>query len=270
MHITCHLHHASAATTPLVPRYTPLQYPASPSLCCPLVSFSAAAAVAAVAAAAFMSTSNALGHTLDYTALERANLDTCLEYMKYAMSTPATTASLLPLPTTTTRTHSSRLWPFPCPSSCRIAYDPKRASAAAVSHLCAPSSRFIGQSTFPKAHSVPDYAEVHGEVMRSISDLQLQRYDVMMAKGDLVTLRYTASGSHTGEPWHGVAGNGAKATWHAVVIFELQQGKIATMFKEWDKVNRIRCTSTPAHATQRCTSAHPLRLLCRAVSGVRR
>ena len=198
-----------------------------------------------------MSTSEALGHNLDYTALERANLDVCLEYMKSLSS--ERTHSLIALLSSHhhSASPSSPLAPVrrrcspPSPSVisrcrgcalCRIAYDPKRASASAVSALCTPSSRFIGQSTFPKAHSVPDYAEVHGEVMKSISDLVLQRYDVAMAKGDLVTLRYTASGTHSGEPWHGVAGNGAKATWHAVVIFELQQGKISTMYKEWDKV----------------------------------
>jgi hypothetical protein len=139
-----------------------------------------------------MSTSHALGVSLEYTEEEKRNIALCQEYMS-------------------------------------IAYDPQRASAAAVSHLCTSSSEFIGQSTFPAAESVPDYAEVHAEVMKSINDLKLLQYDVVIAKQNLVTLRYTASGSHSGQPWHGVAGNGQKATWHAVVIFEIdaKQGKIS-------------------------------------------
>jgi len=147
-----------------------------------------------------MSTANAIGANLDYTQEEKKNIDLCLEYMK-------------------------------------IAYDPKQASAANVSHLCTSDSKFIGQSTFPKANTVPEYAEVHGEVMKSINDLSLSKYDVVLCKGNVVTLRYTASGRHSGEAWHGVAGNGAKATWHACMIFEVEQksNKIKTMYKEWDK-----------------------------------
>ena len=143
-----------------------------------------------------MSTAHALGAALSYTDEEKANIATCTEYMA-------------------------------------IAYDPRRASAKSVAHLCTSDSQFIGQSTFSKASTVPEYAEVHSEVMRSISDLSLHQYDCVVAKGNMVVLRYTASGSHSGEPWHGVAGNGAKATWHAAVIFELEQrtGKIARMFK---------------------------------------
>ena len=139
-----------------------------------------------------MSTSNTLGAALNYTEQERKNIQLCREYMT-------------------------------------IAYDPERASADAVSHLCTSTSTFIGQSTFPKASTVPEYAAVHREVMDSIHDLKLLQYDWIVAKDNFVTLRYTATGSHTGQPWHGVAGNGAKATWHAAMFFEIdeKQGKIS-------------------------------------------
>jgi hypothetical protein len=58
-----------------------------------------------------------------------------------------------------------------------------------------------------------------------------------------VTLRYTATGSHTGQPWHGVAGNGAKATWHAAMFFEIDEAQ--------GKISKVRGTPH-AHCT-RCT-----------------
>ena len=139
-----------------------------------------------------MSTSHTLGANLRYTEQEQKNIKLCQQYMT-------------------------------------IAYDPQRASAEAVAHLCTTDSTFVGQSTFPKANTVPEYAAVHREVMDSIHDLRLLQYDWIVAKDNYVSLRYTATGSHTGQPWHGVAGNGAKATWHAAMFFEIdeQQGKIS-------------------------------------------
>eukprot|EP01117_Protostelium_nocturnum_P010469 TRINITY_DN3769_c0_g1_i1.p1 TRINITY_DN3769_c0_g1~~TRINITY_DN3769_c0_g1_i1.p1 ORF type:complete len:174 (+),score=42.05 TRINITY_DN3769_c0_g1_i1:64-585(+) len=145
-----------------------------------------------------MSTENAIGINANYTEEENKNIKICLEYMK-------------------------------------IAYDPKQATAKNVAHLCTNDSKFIGQSTFPLASTVPEYSEVHGQVMKSISSLKLEKYNLVSAKEKVVTLRYTASGTFDGQEWHGVKANNKSATWHAAVIFELEGGKIKTMFKEWDK-----------------------------------
>ena len=162
-----------------------------------------------------MSTAHTLGASLQYSEQEQKNIALCKEYMT-------------------------------------IAYDPERASADAVAHLCTANSVFVGQSTFPKASTVPEYAAVHREVMDSVHDLKLLQYDWIVAKDNLVSLRYTAAGSHTGKPWHGVAGNGAKATWHAAMFFEIDQaqGKIS-------KVSRRPAQhSTPTHrATHRAARA---------------
>ena len=55
-----------------------------------------------------------------------------------------------------------------------ISYDPRpqRASADAVKHLCAPGDRFIAPSTFPNVHTLEEYAEDHGELMKQLNDLQ--------------------------------------------------------------------------------------------------
>ncbi len=47
-----------------------------------------------------------------------------------------------------------------------ISYDPKRASADAVKHLCAPGNTFIAPTTFPNVHTLEEYAEDHGKLMK--------------------------------------------------------------------------------------------------------
>jgi len=155
-----------------------------------------------------VSEQHTLGIALNYTDAERENIKQCLDFMK-------------------------------------IAYDPKRSSSDAVKHLCTKDSEFVGQSTFPKCKTVLDYAEIHGEIMKSISDLKILQYDAIICKTNMVCLRYTAQGSHSGEALHGVKGNGKHAIWHAAVIFELKLGKIHKMWKEWDKALMFRQLEFP-------------------------
>ena len=163
-----------------------------------------------------MSTANTLGASLQYSEQERNNIALCKEYMA-------------------------------------IAYDPKRASADAVAPLCTADSVFVGQSTFPKARTVPEYAAVHREVMDSVHDLKLLQYDWIVAKDNVVALRYTAAGSHTGQPWHGVAGDGAKATWHAAMFFEVDQaqGKISKVSATHSTAHRHTARHAPSDASTR-------------------
>ena len=44
-----------------------------------------------------MSTANAIGYDSDYTADEKRNIDTCLEYMKSAIALPRSLTVLTPL-----------------------------------------------------------------------------------------------------------------------------------------------------------------------------
>ena len=53
----------------------------------------------------------------------------------------------------------------------QIAYDPKRANAEAVEHLCASNNRFIAPTTFPNVHTLKEYAQEHGEIMKQVNDL---------------------------------------------------------------------------------------------------
>jgi predicted ester cyclase len=120
----------------------------------------------------------------------------------------------------------------------RLAYSPKEnKGASTVAHLCHDDAYFIAPSTFPTAHSPQDYAESHSHVMSSVSDLRIDSYDQIFAKNGHVLLRYSASGSHCGEPHNGIKATGNKASWHAAAIFEVEGGKIKGWTKEWDKLD---------------------------------
>jgi predicted ester cyclase len=117
-----------------------------------------------------------------------------------------------------------------------IAYDPKRASAKAVAHLCAPNNRFVGPSTFPEVHTLEEYAEDHANVMKSIDDLHFVSFDCFFAAGDRVCLRYTAEGTHQGAPHGNLAPTGRTARWSAAAIFRVENGKLVEFIKDWNKL----------------------------------
>ncbi|KAL4425360.1 hypothetical protein ABPG75_009376 [Micractinium tetrahymenae] len=122
-----------------------------------------------------------------------------------------------------------------------VAYDPARASAAAVQHLVAPDSRFIAPTTFPEIKDCLQYAQDHGELMKSVSDLRITSFDVQFAKGSWVCLRYSAEGSHSGAPHKGIPATHKRARWSAAAIFELtpdgKSSTIKTFWKDWDKLS---------------------------------
>jgi predicted ester cyclase len=117
-----------------------------------------------------------------------------------------------------------------------ISYDPRRASAEAVSHLCAPHNTFIAPTTFPDVHTLEQYAEEHGKLMKQVNDLHLISFDVLFAKGHWVCLRYTAEGSHSGEPHGAIPPSGKKARWTAAGLFRVENDKLAEFIKEWNKL----------------------------------
>lgn len=82
-----------------------------------------------------------------------------------------------------------------------------------------------------------DYADSHAKVMSAIADLHIITYDIVFAKDGHVLLRYSAEGSHCGQPHNGIEPTGKKAKWTAAAIFEVRDGKIYSFTKEWDKLN---------------------------------
>ena len=82
-----------------------------------------------------------------------------------------------------------------------------------------------------------DYADSHAKVMSAIADLHIISYDIVFAKDGHVLLRYSAEGSHCGQPHNGIEPSGRKAQWTASAIFEVKEGKVHSFTKEWDKLN---------------------------------
>ena len=82
-----------------------------------------------------------------------------------------------------------------------------------------------------------DYADSHAKVMSAIADLHIVSYDIVFAKDGHVLLRYSAEGSHCGQPHNGIEPSGKKAKWTAATIFEVRDGKVYSFTKEWDKLN---------------------------------
>lgn len=119
----------------------------------------------------------------------------------------------------------------------KISYDPQRASAQAVAHLCAKNNRFIASTTFPGVYTLEQYAEEHGKVMQEINDLHFIKFDVLFAKDDRVCLRYSAEGTHGGKPHGNIPASGKKAQWTASAIFKLEEGKIVEFIKDWNKLS---------------------------------
>ena len=73
--------------------------------------------------------------------------------------------------------------------------------------------------------------------MSAIADLHIISYDIVFAKDGHVLLRYSAEGSHCGQPHNGIEASGKKAKWSAAAIFEVKDGKVHSFTKEWDKLN---------------------------------
>jgi hypothetical protein len=73
--------------------------------------------------------------------------------------------------------------------------------------------------------------------MASVADLHIKSYDVVFAKGGYVYMRYSAEGSHCGEPHNGIKATGNKASWTAAAIFDVRIRKVYSFIKDWDRLS---------------------------------
>jgi predicted ester cyclase len=135
-----------------------------------------------------------------------------------------------------------------------IAYDPKRASASAVAHLCAPDNKFIAPTTFPEVNTLEEYAEDHAKIMQQVNDLHIVSFDVLFAKEDRVCIRYTAEGSHSGAPHGKISPTGKKAQWTASALFKVENGKLSEFIKDWNKLSMWEQLGWPI---EQDSAAHP-------------
>jgi steroid delta-isomerase-like uncharacterized protein len=68
-------------------------------------------------------------------------------------------------------------------------------------------------------------------------DIQ-ETMDEVISTGDTVVVRWTATGTHTGE-FQGYAPTGKTATWTGINIFEIECGRIARVVTELDALSRL-------------------------------
>jgi hypothetical protein len=128
------------------------------------------------------------------------------------MSSNASSARMPPARMTTPQTPSEETNISLVKEYMRIAYSPtENHGRQSVAHLCLDDAWFWAPTTFPGVESPQEYAESHSQVMASIADLHIVCYDQVFAKDGHVLLRYTAEGSHCGEPHDGIEKSGKKA-----------------------------------------------------------
>jgi steroid delta-isomerase-like uncharacterized protein len=71
--------------------------------------------------------------------------------------------------------------------------------------------------------------------------------DLLLAEGDLVAGRWTASGTNTG-PWAGLAATGEHATFSGVNIFRVRDGKVVEIWNHRDDLGFAQQLGAPVYA----------------------
>ena len=108
-----------------------------------------------------------------------------------------------------------------------------KGNLAAIDELIASDFVF----NYPSAGVAPDregYKRTVAELSGPCSDIQCSTDDVV-AEGDKVVVRWTWSGTHTGEFW-GVAATGKRITITGISILRIAEGKIV---EEWGEMDNL-------------------------------
>ena len=91
---------------------------------------------------------------------------------------------------------------------------------------------------YPETLDVAGVASMMDDFLGAFPDLSYS-FDLMLADGDFVVERYTATGTQSG-PLGSLAPTGRKATWTGVNIFRLDCGRIVEVWSEVDALSRNR------------------------------
>lgn len=92
---------------------------------------------------------------------------------------------------------------------------------------------------------ITDFLDRHFEVFPDYSGTT----EAMVAEGDTVTVRYTVSGTHSGE-YLNVEPTGNEAEWSGIAMYELDDGQIAEFWLEEDRLGlleQLEAVDPPAH-----------------------
>lgn len=120
----------------------------------------------------------------------------------------------------------------------------KNKGAQSVRHLCLRDTWFWSPNTFPGCKTPLDYADAHKEIIESVTDMRILHYDQAWAKDGHVLLRFSAEGTHNGKPYKGIEKSDPpkRAKWGAAAIFEMQDGLVKSLMKDWDqKTMQVSC-----------------------------
>jgi steroid delta-isomerase-like uncharacterized protein len=101
------------------------------------------------------------------------------------------------------------------------------------------------------------HEELHGfEEIRTFLETHFETFpdysgttDAMIAEGDTVAVRYTVSGTHTGE-YRDVEPTGNEATWTGMVMYRIEGDEIAEIWLEEDRLGlleQLEVVDPPAH-----------------------
>jgi steroid delta-isomerase-like uncharacterized protein len=82
------------------------------------------------------------------------------------------------------------------------------------------------------------------------------RVDLLLAEGDLVAGRWTASGTNTG-PWAGMAATGRHSTFSGVNIFRIRDGKVVEIWNHRDDLGLAQQLGAPVYAGAAPHGDHP-------------
>lgn len=93
-------------------------------------------------------------------------------------------------------------------------------------------------ATFPAGQDAAGTKGVLGTLLAGFPDVR-HTVDDAVAEGDLVALRWTATGTHDGE-FQGHAATGREATWTGINLYRFECGKIAQVWSETDGLGRLQ------------------------------
>lgn len=92
-------------------------------------------------------------------------------------------------------------------------------------------------ATFPTAQGAAEDKRLLGAVLAGFPDVRFTM-DQVIAGGDLVVVRWTATGTHLGE-FQGIAPTGREITWTGIDIYRIACGRIVEGWAEVDGLGRM-------------------------------
>lgn len=105
---------------------------------------------------------------------------------------------------------------------------------AMADHLAADAVEHGVHEELEGADAIVDFLAGHFEAFPDYAGTT----QAMVAEGDLVTVRYTASGTHTGE-YRGVEPTGHRAEWTGIAVYRVEDGEIAEIWLEEDRLGLL-------------------------------